>query len=287
MGIYKYMRLTFVILLVVTIMFLSLFLTLFMFMSSNMPFGISNSGFKIDIFPSGQIRLRDKSSREILTRDRHSCNNSKLLDKYGGKITLPISVNISLAPATLFNFELGDLAARLLDPPVPAITRPLHIVLMGGFNTPYGNIPGSDRVIVDTKCSVPPNACSFSDNRSKSSLSTADMLLWQNAVPNDAILSSFKRPREQIWVITLYESPLTDKYSLQIFDNDQRRLNWTTGYRLDSILPDPYERLVSKQQLEQLVKEVESWPPEYKTSLVIEKVKQIRIYLNNYIGIGF
>ena len=198
----------------------------------NKPFEIFNSSFKIVISFLTQNRLMAASFLYIST------NSSKLVDKFDNAISFPVPINLQLAPATLFDSELSNSRHDCYDPPVPALTRPLHIVLMGGLKTPYGNIPEGDRVLVDTKCTVPPNACSFSENRSSQSLSTADMLLWQNAVPTNDILSSFKRPSQQLWVLTLLESPLTDRYSLEVFDNDQRRIStgrpatgWTRFYQ--------------------------------------------------------
>jgi hypothetical protein len=220
----------------------------------------------------------NKSSKQ------HPSNSSKLVDDVISLWTT--ALNIPLSPATLFDSELGDLAQRLLDPPVPAPTRPLHIVLMSGLKAPFGEIPAGDRVLVDSGCAVPPKACALSENRDGRSLSTADMLLWQNAVPSGAILSSFNRPRQQIWAFVQYEPPHKGPWggSLEVFNDNGRRLNWTSGYRLDSTLPDPYVRFVSRRHLERLIEEVERWPTEYRTPLVIQRINQIRIHLNNSIS---
>ena len=226
--------------------------------------------FSLLFWPTRHYKLSIASSSEV---------TSKLVDD--AIPVWPVALNIPIAPATLFDSELGDLAQRLLDPPVPAPTRPLHIVLMTGLKAPFGDIPAGDRVLVDSGCAVPPNACAFSEDLSRRSLFTADVLLWQNAVPSNADLSSFTRPRQQLWALVLYESPPHGGWGLEVFDDDRRRLNWTSGYRLDSTLPDPYERLVRRRQLERLLDEVERWPSEYRTPLVISRVNQIRIHLNN------
>jgi hypothetical protein len=222
----------------------------------------------------------NKSSKQ------HPSNSSKLVDDVISLWTT--ALNIPLSPATLFDSELGDLAQRLLDPPVPAPARPLHIMrVFDGFKMEFGDIPASKRVLVDSGCAVPPNACAFSENHDYRSLSTADVLLWHNAVPSDTILSisSFKRPRQQIWAFAQFESPLLGGWFLEVFD-DRQGVNWTISYRLDSTLPDPYERYVSRRQLERLLEEVGRWPSEYRTPLVIRRINQIRNHLNNNIKLN-
>lgn len=214
----------------------------------------------------------------VKTSEQRQVGASKLEEEVNSSRPLTVS-SVPPAPSSLFDPEIGDLVQRLLEPPVPHSTQPLRIVLMTGLKGPFGRIPEVDRVLIDSECAVPPNACVFSENSSTGSLSSAQLLLWQNAVPSAATLSGFERPRQQLWALALYESPPHSGWGLNVFDGDRRRLDWTSGYRLDSTLPDPYERFVKRWQLERLIEEAERWPSEYRTPLVKLRINRIRDHL--------
>ena len=186
-------------------------------------------------------------------------------------------VTIPPAPSILFDPELGDLAQRLLDPPISSLIRPLQITILTGLKGPFGRIAAGDRVLIDSACSVPPAACTFSEERSPDELSSADVLLWQNGLPNNAKLSSFNRPRHQLWAWLMYEPPFHTGWRAEIFNG---RLNWTGGYRLDSTLPDPYERYITIEHLERLLRDAQNWPEAYLTRNVRKKVVTIRNYID-------
>jgi len=102
------------------------------------------------------------------------------------------------------------------------------IYMPGGL----GNEPEGQEKFVSEQCPV--DSCRLTSDRSAAL--TAEMRLLQS----DAVFQFAEKPKDQIWVMFLLESPANTGE----FQHAKDLINWTATYRWDSTIVTPYEKFV-------------------------------------------
>lgn len=150
----------------------------------------------------------------------------------------PVNSDTGEREATLFPEEApGDrmISQLMFLPPVGTIPTdqdspevPLKKILFWTGASGWGVKPGRG-VFLKEKCPV--STCVISTRRKDSG--SSDLIIFKDHF----IMPSFERPKDQIWLMFMLESPLnTQKFKHpEVF-------NWTATYRSDSTLVTPYER---------------------------------------------
>ena len=136
---------------------------------------------------------------------------------------------------------------------------PLKKILFWTGAAGWGVKPGRG-VFLKEKCPV--STCVISTRRKDSS--SADLIIFKDHF----IMPGFQRPRDQLWLMFMLESPLnTQKFKHPAV------FNWTATYRSDSTLVTPYERWQYYQE------DVQSRPQNF--NYAANKTKKVAWFVSN------